>query len=223
MRRRIWGPDNHADREDATVMAGNESLDERAVRIAEELWGVGENIGGSEGRVDADDVADGVHSVVSAAAHALRALADWYAERSAEIFDDRQGAEQDATETALQQSAELRAFAAELQALAGRHAPLIATLDHLEPRGDHEVPPEELADEDEYYAVVEVDYAAVDEATINAYDRLDVARYFAQRRARVGTPGNVYRVVPVIDGEPGEHLAEWPGLGEGEVDETLRP
>lgn len=164
--------------------------------------------------MDAGEVADEVHSIAIAAAHALRALAGWYERNADQLFDEHCGAEQDAIQLARVAERQLRAFAEDLHSVADRHAPLIAELDHLSDRAAYELAFDELDDEDEYYAVVEVSYATASDQILRASVRLDVARYHAQRLARRGTPGNVYRVVPVINGEQEPHVAQWPGEGD---------
>lgn len=201
---------------DGALAGDADSLAERLARVVGELWSIAEQIGDAGVIVDGGEAANEVHSVTSAAAHAVRSLAGRYALNAGELFDEQRGAEHDAADLVLVAERNLRLFAEDLQKVADRHARLIAELDRLTDRAIYELAFDDLDDEEEYFAVVEVSYAKASDEILRAYAREDVARYHAQRFARRGTPGNAYRVVPVRKGEPEPHVAEWPG--EGDVD-----
>jgi hypothetical protein len=141
-----------------------------------------------------------VHSIVSAAADVLGALSHWYERHADDLFDEAAGT--------------LRAFGVQLREDARRSTDALGALRRLGRRALHEIDEHELDDEDEAYAICEIDYAGVRETDLKLYTRLDVARHAARRIARRGQPGNAYRVVPIIAGEREQHVAEWPGEGE---------
>jgi hypothetical protein len=185
-------------------------------RLAEELHATAEAIHGHDGWWAADDGVDAVHSIVRSSAHALRALAGWYDRSSDRIFDDRVGAEQDATASVAAAERALRVFAAELEALADRHAGLVGEVDQLGHRDLYALTDDELADAGEAYAVREVTRAPAAELSLGLYDREDIARAEARARARAGSVSSMYRVVAVMYGSPDRTLAEWPGEGDDE-------
>jgi hypothetical protein len=164
--------------------------------------------------LDAGDAAACVHAITTASAQALRALAAWHASHTTELFDGEGDAEHDATALVRASAKGLRAFAGELEAVALRHRDLIADLRRLTHPDVYEVTAEELEDEDEYYAVIEVQRAAASYELIHRrYTRVDVARRYAQQLAQDGSYKNVYRVVPVLDAKQLAHVAQWPGDG----------
>jgi hypothetical protein len=167
--------------------------------------------------LDGCEAAACVHSIMTTGAQALRTLARWYASNGAGLFDQRHGAEQDATALVRASERGLRAFAKDIEAVTRRHAPLIGDLRELRHRAIYEVTLDDGdEDPDEYYAVVEVEYSSARERRHRRYERLDVARDYAQRLARRGTPGNDYRVIPVIAGQALPHIAQWPGEGDSD-------
>jgi hypothetical protein len=192
---------------------GEPDLYDDLARLAEELHATAEAIHAHEGWWAADDGVDAVHSIVRSSAHALRALAAWYDRCSERIFDDRVGAEQDATATVAGAERALRAFAADLEAVAGRYAKLVAEVDHLDDRDLYKLTEDELAEAGEAYAVCEVIRAAAPPVRLAIYEREDVARGEARARARSGSVGSVYRVVAVMPGAPDRTVAQWPGEG----------
>ena len=131
-----------------------------------------------------------------------------------EIFHDRDGAEQSAPEDARDAGRELRKVASDLDALVKRCAGVIRQIGELQRRSLYEVALDELALEDEYFAVIEIDYSEASEQIRTASVREDVSRYFARELAGRGTIGNAFRVVPVIDGEARPDVAEYPGEGD---------
>jgi hypothetical protein len=164
--------------------------------------------------LDAGEAAACVHAITTGSVRALRALAAWQASHAAELFEHGGDAEQDATALARASAKELRAFAGELEAAALRHAGLIEDLRRLTHRAVYEVTAEEVEGEEEYYAVVEVERASASHELIHRrYTRVDVARSYAQHLAEHGSYKNVYRVVPVLEGERLPHVAQWPGGG----------
>ncbi|MCA1679369.1 MAG: hypothetical protein LC777_10690, partial [Actinobacteria bacterium] len=112
---------------------------------------------------------------------------------------------------------QLRKLAAELDGLAQRYGVLLGELEQLQRRALYEIPFDELARQEEYFAVIEIDYSAAREDVRTASVREDVSCYFARALARRGRVSNAFRVVAVIDGETRAHVAEYPG--EGDVDE----
>ena len=162
--------------------------------------------------LDAAEAAACVHAIVTSSAAALRALASWHASHAAELFEHDGNAEQDATALARASAKQLRAFAGELEAVAVRHADLITDLRRLTHPDVYEVTADEVDDENEYYAVVEVERASPNDELIDRrYTRVDVARAYAQQLAEQGSHKNLYRVVPVLEGERLPHIAQWPG------------
>lgn len=202
---------------DGALAGDADSLPERLARVVGELWSIAEQLGDVGVIVDGGEAADEMRSVTCAAAHALRSIAGRYALNAGELFDEQCGAEHDAADLVLVAERNLRLFAGDLQTVADRHARLIAELDRLTERAIYELAFDDLEDEEEYFAVVEVNYAKACDEILGAYARQDVARYHAQRFARRGTPGSAYRVVPVSSGEPDPHVAEWPGEGDDDV------
>jgi hypothetical protein len=194
--------------------ASEPDFHDELARLAEELHATAEAIHAHEGWWAADDGVDAVHSIVCSSAHALRALAGWYGRCSERIFDDRVGAEQDATTAVAAAERALRAFAAELEAVAERHAGLVGEVDHLDHRDLYALTYDELADAGEAYAVREVTRAPAAELALGLYDREDVARAEARAQARAGSADSTYRVVAVMYGSPERTVAEWPGEGD---------
>jgi len=190
------------------VSIDDQDLHDDLARVAEELHRTAELIHASDGWWAADDGVDAVHSIVRSSAHALRALAGWYDRCSERIFDERLGAEQDATKAVAAAERALRAFAAELEAVAERHAGLVVEFDHLDHRDLYALADDELADLDEHYAVCEITRAPVAQLTLGVYNREDVARAEARARAQDGSIGGDYHVVAVM------HVGEWPGEGD---------
>lgn len=191
-----------------------QDLHDDLARVAQELHRAAELIHACDGWWAADDGVDAVHSIVRSSAHALRALAGWYDRCSEQIFDERLGAEQDATKAVAAADRALRAFAAELDAVADRHAWLVAEVDHLDHRDLYALVVDDFAEADDAYAVREVTRAPAAEVSLGLYDREDVARAEARARARAGSAGSMYRVVAVMYGWPDRTVAEWPGEGD---------
>lgn len=190
-----------------------QDLHDELARVAEELQRTAELIHASDGWWAADDGVDAVHSIVRSSAHALRALAGWYERCSERIFDERLGAEQDATKAVAAADRALRAFAAELEAVADRHAGLVAEVDHLDHRDVYALTDAELGESGEAYAVREITGETAVQVSLGLYEREDVAWAEARTRARGGSVGSVYRVVAVTDGAPDRTVAQWPGDG----------
>lgn len=191
----------------------DQDLHDDLARVAEELHRTAELIHASDGWWAADDGVDAVHAIVRSSAHALRALAGWYERCSERIFDDRLGAEQDATKAVAAADRALRAFAAELEAVADRHAGLVAEVDHLDHRDLYALAEDELGESGDAYAVRETTGETAVQVALGLYEREDVARAEARARARDGSVGSVYRVVAVMYGAPDRTVAEWSGEG----------
>lgn len=194
--------------------AGGLEFDEILVELADTMWGVTARIGDPESAAEVAAAADYVHSIVTGAADVLSALSHWYESHAADLFDGGYGAEVDVVEDAHVAAADLRAFATRLREDAARSSVAIGPLRRFGRRALYKLEEDELEDEDEAWAVTEIDYAGADETDVTVYARLDVARYAARQIARRGTPGRVYRVVPLVAGERQEHVAEWPGEGD---------
>ena len=124
----------------------DQDLHDDLARVAEQLHQTAELIHASDGWWAADDGVDAVHSIVRSSVHALRALAGWYDRCSERIFDERLRAEQDATKAVAAAERALRAFAAELEAVAERHAGLVAEVDHLDQRDVYALADDELGE-----------------------------------------------------------------------------
>jgi len=195
------------------VSIDDQDLHDDLARVADELHRTAELIQASDGWWAADDGVDAVHSIVRSSAHALRALAGWYDRCSERIFDDRLGAEQDATKAVAAAERALRAFAAELEAVAERHGGLVGEVDHLDHRDLYALADDELDEFGEAYAVREITGETAVPVSLGLYEREDVARAEARAGARDGSVGSVYRVVAVTDGVPDRPVAQWPGEG----------
>ena len=164
--------------------------------------------------LDAGEAAACVHAITTTSARALRALAAWHSSHAAELFDHEGDAEQDVAVDVRASAAGLRAFAGELEGVAGSHEDLIDDLRRWTHRAVCEVEADEVDDLDEYYAVVVVERASPNVELIERrYTREDVARSYARQLAQTGPPTHVYRVVPVLEGERLEHVAQWAGEG----------
>lgn len=162
--------------------------------------------------LDAAEAAACVHAITTNSAAALRALAGWHRSHADELFEHDGDAEHNATALARASAKRLRAFAGELEAAAARHRDLIAHLRRLTHPAVYEVAADEVNDEDEYYAVIEVERASAGHELIHGrYTRLDVAHSYAKKLAKHGSHKNAYRVVPVLEGERLPHIAQWPG------------
>jgi hypothetical protein len=197
--------------------AGPLQFDEVLAELADTMWGITERIGDPHSALQVADAADHVHSIVSAAADVLGALSHWYERHADDLFDENVGAEGDAQAVAREAGGALRALGAQLREDAGSSTEALAGLRRFGNRALYELDEDELDDEDEAYAVCEVDFAGGRETDVKLYARLDVARHAAREVARGGQPGNVFRVVPIIGGERERHVAEWPGKGEGDA------
>lgn len=200
-----------------TGEAGGLEFDEILAELADTMWGVTTRIGDPEGAAEIAAAADHVHSVVTGAAGVLSVLSHWYERHATDLFDDGYGAEVDAVEAASGAAAELRAFGARLREDAARSSDAIGPLRRFGRRAQYTVEQGELDDEDEAWAVCEIDYSGADETDLALYARLDVARHATREIARRGVPGRVYRVVPIVAGERQAHVAEWPGEGEADA------
>ncbi len=164
--------------------------------------------------LDAGEAAAYLHAITTTSARALRALAAWHSSHAAALFDHEGDAEQDVTVDVRASAAGLRAFAGQLAGLAGRHDHLIDDLRRWTHPAVYEVEADEVDDEDEYYAVVVVERASPNVELIERrYTREDVARSYARQLAQTGPPTHVYRVVPVLEGERLEHVAQLAGEG----------
>lgn len=195
--------------------AGEPDFHDDLARLAEELQATAELIHTFDGWWAADDGVDAVDSIVRSAAHALRALAGWYDRSRERIFDDHLGAEHDATIAVAAAERELRTFAAELEALADRHARLVIEVDHLHHRDLYAIADDELAEHPEHYAVREISQAPGTQLTLGTYEHEDVARAEACASARLGFIDRVYRVIAVSPA--GEStVAQWPGQGDAD-------
>jgi hypothetical protein len=193
--------------------AGNEpgSFNENLGRLADELWQVAERVHAHTGAWAAGAGVDDVHSIVTSAAHALRAIAGWYEHCREDIFDDRVGAEQDAGRVLEHAERSLRAFAAELVDVAERHNALVHDVDSLRHRDLYALTDSELGEHETYYAVLDVMPGDGRAIRFGAYTRYDVARYHARRYARASSPDDVYRVDAVTADGASRPLAQWSG------------
>jgi len=138
------------------VSIDDQDLHDDLARVAEELHRTAELIHASDGWWAADDGVDAVHSIVRSSAHALRAVTGWYDRCSERFFDERLGAEHDATKAIAAADRALRAPAAELEAVAERHAGLVVEVDHLDHRDVYVLADDELGESGGAYAVREI-------------------------------------------------------------------
>lgn len=161
-------------------------------RVAEGRHQTAELIHASDGWWAADDGVDAVHLIVRSSAHASRALAGWYDRCRQRIFDERLGAEEDATKAVTAAERALRAFAAELEALADRHGELVGEVDHLRHRDLISLAVDELGESGQAYAVREITGLTAVHVSLGLYERADVAR----RGPRAGTRWLCRHAVP---------------------------
>lgn len=195
-------------------LPGPLAFDETLEQIAGTLWGITERIGDPDSAMHVAAAADHLHSITNATADVLSALAYWYDRNASDLFVEHRGAEQDANDLVKETAKELWAFARELRETAKPCSGPIGALRQYGRRALYVLEDDDVDDEDEVYAIIEVQYATADDRQVSAYARLDVARFTAREIARCGVPGNVYRVVPIIDGDRQPHVAEWPGEGQ---------
>jgi hypothetical protein len=142
----------------------------------------------------------------------LQSAARWCDRHADDLFDDRRGAEQAATDVAAEAALALRKIGQRLRAAADDGANKLAPLQRLDRRELYMLGDDERADEPEYFAVVELDFSSAASRDLAWTSREDVARFKARQAARCGVPGRHYAVVHVLEGDRlAEPLATWPG------------